>query len=162
MSIETRNKGLYQLGRYLFQDTEEKDYVERKTSCYLKSYENLVNKANVQILKNLVYRPKKSATIKSSFEITTRMYNRLKEQFNITGRYKNNIVFNDFFQLINKRYDNAHDYYTYSNEGFKIKLTKHKALKYNDEDMNVKYINQNPIFSFKFIKLFKKDKRSRH
>jgi len=77
MSIETRNKGLYQPGRYLFKDTEEKDYVERKTSCNLKSYENLVNKANVQILKNLVYRPKKSATIKSSFEITTRMYNRL-------------------------------------------------------------------------------------
>ena len=86
----------------------------------LRSYKSFIQKLNTRILKNLVYRPKKTATVISSFEITTGEYTRLKQQFNVTGRYLNNAEFNNFFQLISKRYDNPTDYCSYQREQFPL------------------------------------------
>ena len=109
MTVITRSKGVFQPGFYLFKTKIINQKISRNPSN-LRSNKSFIQKVNTRILKNLVYRPKKTATVISSFEITTGEYTRLKQQFNVTGRYLNNAEFNNFFQLISKRCDNPTDF----------------------------------------------------
>jgi hypothetical protein len=159
MPMETRSKGVYKPGFYLCKAKIIKQNI-RPIPRNLSSYRSFIQKINTRILKNLVYRPKKTATVTSSFEISTRDYNSLKQQFYITGRYLYNKEFNNYFQLINKRYDNPSDFCSYQQEQFKIKLSKNKDFSYLDENCKIRKQHQCPKFSFKFLRWYKKDKRA--
>lgn len=160
MPMITRNKGKHQAGYYQILNTNyTKNKISKTDQNSLKSYSSFVKKINIRILKSLKYIPKKSILSSFKFEISISLYNKLKKQFKLNGRYLCNVDFSNFFKLKNKRYFNSTDYCTYDPEQFKVKLTKHKKFSYFDKELKAQYLEQEAVFSFKFIRLDEKENR---
>ena len=99
--MNTRNKGNYNRGFYRKLNNQTIITLEKHHPHVQKipiNYNKFISKINEQILKKLKYSKKTSPVCIFKIDIEENIYTYLKEQFNITGRFKTNIAFHESFQ----------------------------------------------------------------
>ena len=110
------------------------------------------NRINLKILKKLKYSAKISPICYCKIDINSNIYNYLKTQFHINGRFNHNINFNKSFDLKQKRFFNRRNYCDYSISTFHVKISKRRAFSYYEEDMTKVTIKQDFVFNCRFIR----------
>ena len=153
--MNTRKNGVYTPGYYQQLHNLPKiqgSRVDRILRKIPNHYLKFTNKINEQILKKLYYSPTSSPICVCKIEINDNIYNYLKKEYELNGRYKTNKMFHESFSLKRTRYFNERNYCDFDINMFQVKVFKKRPFKYFEEDMIPKQIKQPNIFSFQFIR----------
>ena len=153
--MNTRNKGNYNRGFYRKLNNQTIITLEKHHPHVQKipiNYNKFISKINEQILKKLKYSKKTSPVCIFKIDIEENIYTYLKEQFNITGRFKTNIAFHESFPLKQKRFANHRNYCDFDTGTFQVKISKRKPFNYFEEDMIRIQIKQSPVFTCRYIR----------
>ena len=124
--------------------------IKTKPTTELKDF---VKTMNLLIVKQLKF-GRKSITTTGYIDISSRLHNFFKNNYKITGRFSNNVKFNeDFGDLIKTRsFETVNQINRSSVSDLVLKIRKKKSFHYNDENCKNQILDQKPVFTFRFLR----------
>lgn len=117
-----------------------------------KSYRKFIDKINEEILKKLKFSTNNSPICVCRIKIGINIYNYLKENFDIKGRFQEKSNFTNSISIKQKRYFALNKFCDFDVKTFEIKISKRRAFKCFEEGMVKLQIPQDSVFTFRFVR----------